>query len=756
MNVGHGWRLVRTLTGAASAAGRWATVGALTLAGLSIAAVPALASSRSHSPVVPPAFHVDHGRHGSESENVCSYDVSPGYAHCNASRRFDPAAASATPSRDAIAQPNVLGNGGAYDPKYLQSAYNIASLTAQHGGGAGQIVAIVDAYDEPNIASDLAFYRNYFNLPPCPSGTVSSSNTGCVFQKVNEVGTAAPLPAANASWGTEIALDVDMVSAICPKCQILLLEGNTASINDLGTAVTTAVSMGANVVSNSYGSIEFPTEDQISTAYFNHPGIPIVASSGDSGFGVEFPAASPLVTAVGGTTLNQATNTGTRNATESVWSGAGAGCSAYEPKPVWQTDSGCSNRTVADVSAVANPQTGVWTYDSFGRAGFGIYGGTSVAAPIISAVYALAANPASSAAVPAQYLYGAANSLTPITSGSDGSCGTYLCDASASQNGYNGPSGLGSPGGSPNSFNAFSIPASAPTLPSAPDSLAGFSSDQTATLTWNPPSSDGGSTIAGYNIFEGTASGAESSTPVNASPVTGTSFTISSLTNLQPYFFTVEAVNGVGSSVASNEVTVTPTSAISQASPPTITSAVALNGAVSLSWSAPVATGGGIDGYNVYMGLTAGGESPFPVNSSLVSGTGFLVTGLTNGQSYYFTVTAQNAAGNSAASNEQSVKPIGTPGAPTWLVVQPDRKLGVRLTWNAPAQTGGAAVTSYQLFRSNTTGHETLYANVACTSSVCTLIDTNTSHRTVYFYEVAALNTSGAGTLSVEASAVAR
>ena len=411
---------------------------------------------------------------GESSVNVCSYAVPAGTAHCDAEVRSDESAlteqpvggwapSSDTPSDSSSA---TIGDDGAYSPAYLQSAYNIASAERRvNGGGAGQIVGIVDAYDDPNLAGDLAEYRSFFGLSACTDGTVSTSSTGCVFEKVNESGETSHLPSPNSSWALETSLDVEMVSAICPSCQILVVEANSATTADLGTSVNTAVTIGADVVSNSYGGSEYSTENADSTSYYDHPGVPIVVASGDDGYGVEFPAASPDVVAVGGTSLTQNTDTGTRDGSETVWNGAGAGCSTDEAKPSWQHDTGCAKRTVADVSADADPSTGVWVYDTYdnsdstelgGVPDFTIVGGTSVATPIVSSMFALAGNSLGSSAYPASYLYNDPDALYPVTSGSDGSCGTYLCNAADSQNGYNGPTGLGTPGGSPNSVAAFS------------------------------------------------------------------------------------------------------------------------------------------------------------------------------------------------------------------------------------------------------------------------------------------------------------
>ncbi|MFI5265973.1 MAG: hypothetical protein ACHQ7M_01210 [Chloroflexota bacterium] len=376
------------------------------------------------------------GSHQHSAQRVCDQPAA-GAAACHARRRTDEDATLARPAsgkHPSKARPDFLGNTGAYDPSYLKTAYTAPWAC----GGAGQTVAIVDAHDAPSAESDLASYRSYFGLPACTTAN------GC-FRKVTENGQPGPLPAANSGWGQEISLDLDMVSAICPNCHILLVEANSASFGDLGAAVNTAARMGATAVSNSYGGGEFSAETTFDTSYFNHPGVTITASSGDSGYGVEYPAASRYVTAVGGTTLNQTGNGGGRNATETVWSGAGSGCSAFESKPSWQKDSGCSRRTVADVSADADPNTGVWVYDG----GWYVFGGTSVAAPVIAAMSALAGNgPATS--YPSSFPYAAPSSLNDVTSGSNGSCGSYLCNG---QPGYDGPSGLGTP----NTSNAFTF-----------------------------------------------------------------------------------------------------------------------------------------------------------------------------------------------------------------------------------------------------------------------------------------------------------
>jgi subtilase family serine protease len=328
---------------------------------------------------------------------------------------------------DDKGQPLVTSGPTGYNPVDLQAAYQV-------GGGSGVTVAIVDAYDDPNAESDLAVYRAQFGIPAC------TTSNGC-FRKINQNGGTTP-PRANASWAEEISLDLDMVSAICPNCHILLVEASSNSFANLAAAVDQAASQGVIAISNSYGGGEYSGEvsDEL---HFKHPGIAVTVSSGDAGYGVEFPAASQYVTAVGGTHLTHSSS----GWSETAWSGAGSGCSAYITKPSWQTDTGCGNRTVADVSAVADPNTGVSVYDTYGirpRGGWLVFGGTSVASPIIASVYAVAGNAGSINY--GSYSYSHTGSLFDVLSGSNGSCGgSYLC---TSGGGYDGPTGNGSPRGS--------------------------------------------------------------------------------------------------------------------------------------------------------------------------------------------------------------------------------------------------------------------------------------------------------------------
>jgi subtilase family serine protease len=326
----------------------------------------------------------------------------------------NPAASSTPPS-------------SAMTPAQFHTAYSLPPAAS-----TPTTIAIVDAYDDPNIESDLAVYSSQFGLPPCTTAN------GC-FTKVNQDGLASPLPRTNAGWALEISLDVETAHAICPNCNILLVEANTSSFANLLAAEQVAIAH-SSIVSNSWGGSEFSSETSATYDGVFAIGEVVTVSSGDSGFGVQYPAASQYVVAVGGTTLNIDSNS--NRVSETVWSGAGSGCSAYEPKPSFQTDSGCANRTVADVSADADPNTGAAVYDTtryHGQSGWFQVGGTSLSAPLIASVYALAGN-----AYVGAYPYSHANMLFDVTSGSNGNCGSYLCTGTV---GYDGPSGLGTPNG---------------------------------------------------------------------------------------------------------------------------------------------------------------------------------------------------------------------------------------------------------------------------------------------------------------------
>ncbi len=347
---------------------------------------------------------------------------------CSAPARGMAACLNQVLVNNSTGKPAVTGTPAGLNPADIRSAY---ALTSSSSGG--RTVAIVDAYNDPTAESDLDVYRSQFGLSSC------TTSNGC-FRKVSQTGSTTSLPATDAGWATEISLDLDMVSAACPDCKILLVEASSSSFANLGTAVNYAASQGSVVaISNSYGG-----SDSAQTSAYNHPGIAITASTGDAGYGVESPASFPDVVAVGGTSLSRASNT--RGWTESAWSGAGSGCSTINAKPTWQTSvTQCSKKANADVSAVADPNTGVSVYDSTsyqGSVGWQVYGGTSASSPIIASVYALSGN---TAGYPASYTWAHASGLNDVTSGSNGTCSTTVwCHAGV---GWDGPTGLGTPKG---------------------------------------------------------------------------------------------------------------------------------------------------------------------------------------------------------------------------------------------------------------------------------------------------------------------
>jgi subtilase family serine protease len=369
-----------------------------------------------------------------------------------------------------------------FGPAQLHGAYNLPCTPGgpapqvSCGSGAftykgGQIVAIVDAYNDPTLAKDLATYSTYFGIPQCPQGSLSDS-TKCLTV-VNQKGSSN-LPSTNAQWSEEISLDVETVHQLCQTCKILLVETSSDSVSNLASGAITAANMGAKEISNSYGGPEFSGETFFDYSY-NHPGVAVVASAGDNGFATQYPASSPDVISVGGTLL-QVSGSGSgpytwngetvwgrfSHTSPTTWEGTGSGCSQYEPANTWQTvtanwpNTGCGNgRAVADVAADADPDSGAAIYASTnttGTAGWIHAGGTSLAAPIIASVFALAGgvNPNIQAQQIPYEEFSNQNSHD-VTTGSNvnpnlGTCpaGDVICQAAP---GYDGPTGLGTPNG---------------------------------------------------------------------------------------------------------------------------------------------------------------------------------------------------------------------------------------------------------------------------------------------------------------------
>jgi hypothetical protein len=495
--------------------------------------------------------------------------------------KYDNSCAAATPGhrtcfalhRTDITQPagvKPLGISPAatpsgFGPTSLQSAYALPGSTA----GSGQTVAIVDAYNDPNAAADLATYRSQYGLSAC---TVAN---GC-FRQVNQNGATSPLPTSDTGWAGEISLDIDMVSAICPNCNILLVEANSASDADLYAAVNRAVTMGAKFVSNSWGGSEYSGQTADDESTFNHPGVAITASSGDDGYGASYPATSKYLTAVGGTHLTTASNT--RGWTETAWSDAGSGCSSYDAKPTWQTvTTSCTKRAESDVSAVGDPATGVAVYQTYGATGWQVYGGTSVSAPIIASVYALAGAPASTS-YPASFPYSHTANLNDVTSGSNGSCGAPICTAGTS---WDGPTGLGTPAGIA-AFTSGTTTGNTVTVtnPGAQSGVVGtaYSKQISATdsasgqtLTYTASGLPTGLSISTAGLISGTPTAAGTfSTTVTAKDTTGATGTAS-------FTFTVTTSGGGGGTCTSSQLLGNPGFETGTASPWTASTGVVTN-----------------------------------------------------------------------------------------------------------------------------------------------------------------------------------
>jgi hypothetical protein len=400
---------------------RWMTHCAM--AGLTlgvVAGVPALAAT----PAVAAAAHPADFTLSAGVTYACP-EAAPGVVGCTALVRTAPRGSA---ELGVLAATTPVG----YSPSNLQSAYGLQSASE----GTRQTVAVVVPYDDATAEADLAVYRTQYGLPPC------TSTDGC-FTKVDLSST----PTNNSGWTQQAQIDMDMVSATCPNCHILLVEAAGDDLPDLGSAVQAAVADGAHVVDFTPNTTEFSGETS-DDVYFDQPGVAIVTAAGDGGFaeGVTYPAASPYVIAVGGTVLTADSSTD-RGWTETAWSGTASGCSAYEPQPSFQAsvDTQCTNRMDNDVAAVAassSSDTPVAYYDSYDFSGWGEAGGTAVAASVVAGIYGLAGTPAASTS-PVSYPYAHPQLLNDITSGSTGTCTiTSWCTAGP---GYDGPTGEGTP-----------------------------------------------------------------------------------------------------------------------------------------------------------------------------------------------------------------------------------------------------------------------------------------------------------------------
>jgi len=626
---------------------------ALALLALALFALPQTANARwvhvaSHPSAVEPFFACP-----PQGRSVhCDLIADPSRG---ADARGPVAAGAITSGPEQPISPALAGHGveGGYSPDDLRSAYNLPSTST----GSGQTVAIVDAFDDPNAESDLKTYRVQYGIAECTAAN------GC-FRKVNETGGRKD-PAPEREWATEISLDLDMVSAICPNCHILLVEASNDESSSFANAENEAVALGTTEISNSFGG-PTPSEPPEFASAYDHPGIPITAAGGDHGYGVESPASNPHLIAVGGTTLVPANNA--RGWTETVWyghkegkvAGTGSGCSE-EAKPSWQTDSGCRFRTTNDVAAVADPNTPVSVYDSYEptAGSWRLLGGTSVATPIVAAAMALA-NPFTRSFEGAKALYtedtlNGGGALNDIVSGSNGECGNYLCEAGP---GYDGPTGLGSLDGVPEVPPPTALTSEATLVTHA-------EADLNATVNPN------GGQVSECRFEYGRTSSYGSSAPCASlpGPVTGpvaVSAAIAGLVASAEYHFRI-AIGYPGGSATGGDLTFTTLEMPPTISPPTVQaegpSAIT---ETSVNFSAEVNPNGALVRECVFeYGSTSSYGFSAPCAPSPGSGqtpvtVSAAITGLSAAGTYHFRVLATNSVGT-GTSKDHTFETLATP-----------------------------------------------------------------------------------------------
>jgi hypothetical protein len=480
----------------------------------------------------------------------------------------------------------ATGPAGGLTPADLAQAYSYAGSV----GGAGQVLAIVDAYDDPGIEADLATFDANYGLPAC------TTVNGC-FSKVGETGSSSALPAADkVGWTVEIALDVETAHSTCPSCKILLVEADSETLAHLASAVNEAVALGATEISNSYGALETEFASTERAAY-DHPGVVVLAAAGDSGYhnwdrfaetglapgAPDGPASFPTVVSVGGTSLKLTTKAARK--VESVWNDSGppsgtafkqfaaggGGCSTQFEAPGWQQGTigwaatGCGTRRLDnDISAVGDPYTGFDIYSSYkysptATAGWVTVGGTSLSSPFVAALFALAGG-SRGVAYPAATLYAhlGGASLYDVTAGGNGYCdgvepgpcgepsineewgdldcvGTTACDAAA---GFDGPAGVGAPSG----LGAFGAPPPPLVVTKAATKLTTSSALLNATVNPN------GAPVSDCHFEWGTTATLGHTTPCTTSPGSGSapvpvSAGISGLGAASYYYFRAQATN---------------------------------------------------------------------------------------------------------------------------------------------------------------------------------------------------------------------
>lgn len=475
-------------------------------------------------------------------------------------------------------------------PSTIRTVYGY-STSAE--AGAGETIALVDAYNDPDAASNLETFSKEYGLP------------AAYFTQVNQTGGSS-LPATESGWDLEISLDIEWAHALAPAAHILLVEATTNSLANLLAAESYA-SEHASYVSNSWGASEFSSETSYDS-YFTHSGVSYFAAAGDEASAVLWPSASPGVTSVGGTSLTL--TSGGTIAAETAWSEGGGGCSRYETaNPAQKTGSvSCSGkRATPDVALDANPNSGVSVYDGipyYGQSGWWTVGGTSASTVMWAADSAANGNLIDSAGlIDAPYIY-ASPALIPfrdIISGSNGH---------PALTGYDLATGLG----------AWSY------TPGAPTGLTATREAGQVKLAWSAPT---GAAVGEYAIWRGTASG-EETTLLAKVPAGETSYRDSSIAEGGTYYYEVQALNGAGSGPFSAQALAAPPS-----KPPKAKFTTSCSGATCRFTSTSTDEAGTIDAYawNGGNGLTGTGSGFYDSYSAAGAYTVSLIVTNTAGQS---------------------------------------------------------------------------------------------------------------------------
>lgn len=715
------------------------------------AAAPAPAAGTATTAALATMMHQATGYTPSQVTAAPACDVpAPGRAGCDAEalvtkttgrpvrplRRVTSAAAadSAVTSPSAAVQ---SGSPALFTPAYIQEAYDTGWLSAT--AGAGETVAIVDAYGDTTAVSDLATFRADYGLPALsacgPSGIATHTSGGPCLTVANQSGQTSPLPSENGSdpWEPEMALDLDAVSSMCPNCNILLIETNSDYDNDLAAGDAEALRLGVKLISNSFGGPgsgdgDYYTAAEAATG--DQAGAETFASTGDDGAyvgdqypgqtsatQVPYPASEPGITAVGGTSIAPAANA--RGVAESAWSGAGSACSSFDAKPAWQdsANTGCSGRAVADVSADADPDTGLTIYDSY-DGGWATYGGTSLAAPLTAAYVALTGVNASSTAnadgsLSAQWAYADAPKLNDITSGSNGTCppstsyaSSQTCNAGT---GWDGPTGMGSisgdvigtaagpsltvppEGGVDNGGNGYSIVQSLSGTRATFDGGA-YPNGSSTSVWWEYGTSD--STDGGTNFSSATSTSSQSLGSGSAA-VAATAQAVNELSSGSVYFVEECASNHSGADTTCGNVTEFTTGSGPDAIGPATIAASSLGygGQLSLSGGQTWTSGAALtyqwqESSDGVSWSDIGGASATPIRYTLQS----------SDSQKYLRLEVSAADGSGTTTDYSNVLRAGPmpPAASTPTLSDTDLGLGGLISVGAPTWAPAAQSVTYQ------------------------------------------------------------